>query len=309
MNKIIFMGTPEFAVPSLKKLIENKNFEILAVITAPDKPVGRKQTLTPPPIKVLAQKNKFLILQPEKIKTIELEIKNLKPDLIIICAYGKIIPQSILDIPKYGCLNVHPSLLPKHRGPSPIQWAILEGERETGVSIMLVDEKMDHGPILAQQKIESDALTHQELAPKLAELGAELLIKTIPQWINKEIKIEPQDESLATYSKIIKKEDGKINWQKSAEALERQIRAFNPWPGTFTFWQNKKLKIIQADLGNQKTMDLTAGKIFLDENKKVSVACGGGYLILEKIQLEGKKEMDINEFLKGHPEIIGNILE
>ncbi len=189
------MGTPEFAVPSLKKLIENKDFEILAAITAPDKPVGRKQALTPPPIKILAQKNKISVLQPEKIKTIELEIKNLKPDLIIICAYGKIIPQSILDIPKFGSLNVHPSLLPKYRGPSPIQWAILEGEEETGVSIMLVDEKMDHGPIIANLKFKIANLkfTYKELSEKLTELGAQLLIETIPQWINKEIKPKIQD--------------------------------------------------------------------------------------------------------------------
>ncbi|TSC96300.1 MAG: methionyl-tRNA formyltransferase [Parcubacteria group bacterium Athens1014_10] len=307
--KIIFMGTPKFAVPALKKLADDKRFEILAVIAATDKRIGRKQILTPPPVKIFARENKILVFQPKRIENFKLQISNLKPDLIIVCAFGQIIPKSILDIPKYDCLNIHPSLLPKYRGPSPIQTAILNGEKQTGVTIMLVDEKMDRGPILknCELQITNCDFTYEKLSEKLSELGAQLLIETIPEWINGKIKAKPQEESLAAYTKIIQKEDGKINWKKSAQEIENQIRAFYPWPGTFTFWQKLKLKIIQAAASLEKH-NLTPGKVFLDKNNQISVACGKGYLILKKIQLEGKKENKIEDFIKGHLSFLGSIL-
>ncbi len=215
--KIIFIGTPEFGAIVLDGLVNNGYGPIL-VATAPDKPVGRKAVLTPPPVKLLAEKYKIPALQPEKIENCKLKIENLKPDLGITAAYGKIIPKDILDIPKSGFINIHPSLLPKYRGPSPIQTAILNGDKETGVSIILMDEKMDSGPIVAMSnvKCQMSNVTHKELEKKLANLGTELLLKTIPRWLKGEIKPIPQDESKATYTKIFKKDDGKIDWKKPA---------------------------------------------------------------------------------------------
>jgi len=279
--RIIFIGTPEFGAIILEELVKN-NYQPVLVITNPDKPVGRKQVLTPPPVKLAAQKYKISIEQPEKIKNSKIKIQNLEPDLIITAAYGQIIPKEILKIPKYGCLNIHPSLLPKYRGPSPIQAAILNGDKETGVTIMLMDEKMDHGPILNQRELEFSILNFQfsKLHDRLADLGAKLLLETIPDWINGKIKPQTQDEKKATYTKIIKKEDGEINWKKPAQEIERQIRAFNSWPGAFTFIQKKgkkiRIKICQAELSK--------------DNK----------LIIKKLQPEGKKPMSFEEFKKGY---------
>ncbi len=313
--KIIFFGTPEFAIPALEKIIGDKGFEILAVVTAPDKPLGRKQTLTPPPIKILAQKNKIPVFQPKRIENFKFQISNCEPDLIIVCAYGQIIHQEILNITKYGCLNIHPSLLPKYRGPSPIQGAILNGEEETGVSIILLDEKMDHGPVIANCKLQITNCNYEELSKKLADLGAQLLVEIIPQWINKKIKPAPQNDAEATFTKIIKKGDGKIDWQKSAQKIENQIRAFYPWPGSFALWHSPKknndlkIKIIRAKAESSKQNTFPAGKIFINAAKKISISCGNGYLILKKIQLEGKKEMSVEEFIKGCLEFIGSILK
>jgi len=208
--------------------------------------------------------------------------EKLKPDLVIVASYGKIIPKKILEIPKYGCLNVHPSLLPKYRGPSPIQTTILNGDKKTGVTIILMDEKIDHGPIISNSKFEirNSKLTYGELNVKLAKLGVKLLIETIPKWIRGEIKIKPQDHSKATYTKILKREDGKIDWSKSAQEIERQVRAFNPWPGTFTFIKHKnktlRIKVLEADISK--------------DNK----------LIIKKLQPEGKKAMSFEEFKRGY---------
>jgi len=279
--KIIFLGTPEFGAIILRGLIKN-GYKPFLVITAPDKPVGRKQVLTPPPVKKIAEKYNITVTQPEKIKEAVTEIENLNPDLIICAAYGQIIPKEILEIPKYGCLNVHPSLLPKHRGASPIQTAILNGDKETGVTIILMNEKMDHGPILSSRELEFSIFNFQfsKLHNKLAELGVKLLLETIPKWINDEIKPKAQDESKATYTKILKKEDGKIDWSKSAEEIERQIRAFYPWPGTFTFIKHKgkilRVKILEASISKEEK------------------------LIIKKLQPEGKKVMTFEEFKKGY---------
>ncbi len=223
------------------------------------------------------------------------KIEKLKPDLVIVASYGKIIPKKILEIPKYDCLNIHPSLLPKYRGPSPIQTTILNGDKKTGVTIILMDEKIDHGPILAQQEweipnpksqipnksqIPINKITYDELNKKLAEFGVKLLIEIIPRWINNEIKPKPQDELKATYTKILKREDGKIDWSKPSQEIERQIRAFNPWPGAFTFIKHKgkalRIKILEADISK--------------ENK----------LIIKKLQPEGKKPMTFEEFQRGY---------
>jgi methionyl-tRNA formyltransferase len=305
--KIIFWGTPEFAAVILDSLISN-DYKPIAVVTAPDKPVGRKHILTPSPVKELAKKYGIAILQPEKAENARLEIINLRPELMIVAAYGEIIPKNIIEIPKYGSLNLHPSLLPKYRGASPIQAAILNGDQEIGTTIMLMDEKMDHGPIVGYKKlnIKNQKLTYLELSKQLANLGVELLIETLPKWLVGEIKPIPQNHAQATFTKIIKKEDGRIDWHKSAEQIERMTRAYYPWPSAYTKAKKRLLKIINASvlaMNHHKVL----GTVFFVENKKKAVACGQDALILEKVQLEGKREMTVQEFLNGHPEIINSI--
>ncbi len=313
MIRIIFMGTSDFAVPSLEKLINNKSYEIVGVFTQPDKPVGRKQELTPSPVKKLAQVNNLPIFQPETLKNKEAEeqIKKLNPDVIIVIAYGQIIPQNILDIPKFQTLNIHGSLLPKYRGASPIQSAILNCEKETGVTIMLLDKKMDHGPVLTQ---ETEAInsndTYETLHEKLANLGVELLEETLPKWFSGKITPQEQNHDEATYTKIITREDGKINWKNTAEKIDCQIRAFDPWPGTFTLWKGKRLKIKKARIldPNIGCVESDIGKTFKTAGDELAINCGQGSLVLETVQLEGKKETSGEEFIKGYPEILNSSL-
>ncbi len=312
--KIIFMGTPEFAIPSLKSLLEN-NYKIIAVITAPDKAVGRKQILKSPPVKIEAEKNNILVLQPERIreqKWIE-KIKELNPDLIVVCAYGQIIPKEIFNIPKFGSINIHPSLLPKYRGASPIQYTILNNETETGVTLILLDEEIDHGPILSSAKyqIPNSKITYVELNRKLAELGAQLLIETLPKWLNKEIIPQEQNHRQATFTKIIKKEDGKIDWSESAEKIDAKIRAFNPWPGAYSILDGKILKILEGEAIKEmdKSLEnLPLGTIF-KANNDILIKCGSGALKIKNLQLEGKKPMNIKTFLNGYSRFIGSTLK
>lgn len=318
--KIVFIGTPEFGAIILEGLIQG-NFKPILVITAPDKPVGRKQLLTPPPVKIVAEKYGIPVLQPEKIENLRSELEDLKPDLIIVVACAQILSKEILKIPKYGCLNIHPSLLPQYRGCSPIQYAILNGDRETGVSIIRMDEKIDHGDIVTISKLQitSPEITFKELSKELANLGKELLLEIIPQWIAGEIKPEPQNDSKATYTKTFKKEDGRIDWKKSARDLERQIRAFDPWPGSYCLWskenekpgKNLRVKILKASISPQKEYGPFGirGKTFLAPDNKIAVQAGKDYLIIEKLQLEGEKPVTSEEFLRGHPNFVGKILE
>lgn len=308
--KIAFMGTPEFGAIILEGLVKN-DYKPILVVTTPNKPVGRKQILTPLPVKVIAEENKIPVLHPEKILEAESEIKNSKPDLIITAAFGQILPNEILEIPKYGCLNVHPSLLPRYRGPSPIQAVILNDDKETGVTIFLMDEKIDHGKIISTSKYQvPNKITSQELSKELAKMGVKLLIETIPKWIEGKISPKAQDDSKATFTKIIKKEDGKISWKKSAEEIERQIRAFYPWPGSFTFWQRDdkkiRLKILKAEtLKLEKT---EVGKVYLDAKNNLCVQSGKDCLIIEKLQFEGKKPINSDEFLRGNSDFIDAVL-
>jgi methionyl-tRNA formyltransferase len=316
MNKVgaILMGTPEFAENIFRKFYDalKDKFEIIAVITAQDKPVGRKQILTPSPVKKWAIENNLPVLQPDKIRKPEWveKIKELNPELIILTAFGQIIPQEILDIPKYKALNIHPSLLPKYRGASPIQSVILNGENETGACLMIMDAEMDHGPVLRISKLESlnPKISYTELAKNLSDLGAELLIKTLPDWINGKIKPQEQNHAQATFCKIIKKEDGKIDWNKSADEIERQIQAFQEWPESHANFNDQQLKIVEAEAVNKKT-DRKVGEVFLDENKNLCAQTGSGILILKTIQLEGRKPVPVKDFLNGHKEIIGTILQ
>lgn len=325
--KMIFMGTPEFGAIILEKL-SLSGYKPVLIMTAPDKPVGREQILTPSPVKLLAEKYSIPILQPEKIENCKLKIENCKPDLIIVAAYGQILPKEILEIPQKGSLNVHPSLLPKYRGATPIQYAILNDDKETGVTIILMDEKMDHGPILAQRKLkieedESALILHD----KLANLGANLLIETISKWQKGLLKPLSQDETKAIYTKILTREDGRIIWKKTAKELEREIRAFSGWPGSFTFWESRggkmvRIKIIKARvLKSMGNVSYLIGKTLVVPQNEIGVQCGaqpavtigflrgGDFLAIERLQMEGKEEMGAEEFLRGHPDFIGTVLK
>ncbi|MEW6407765.1 MAG: methionyl-tRNA formyltransferase [Patescibacteria group bacterium] len=317
MFKIIFLGTPDFAAIILEKLIKSL-YKPIACLTQPDKKVKRKQKLNPPPVKILCQKHKIPVLQFEKIrdKKAILAIKNLKLDIIIVAAYGQILPKEILELPKFGCINIHASLLPKYRGASPIQYAILSGDKETGVTLIKMAEKMDAGPILAQkvQKIYNNdtALT---LHNKLANLGTSLLLEILPKIFKKKIKPKLQDETKATYTKILKKEDGKINWQNSAQNIKRQTQAFTPWPGSYTYFRKNSIKILlkikKVHILNFKVRcakNANPGDLFKTTDKKLAVSCGQGSLILEKVQVEGKKEISGSDFLRGYP-LIADLCE
>jgi methionyl-tRNA formyltransferase len=285
-TKIIFIGTGEFAAPILEKLIES-SYQVRAVITAPDKPAGRRNELAASPVKKTALKHKLTVLQPDKISNTESQIKKLSPDLIITADYGQIIPRQILEIPKSGCLNLHPSLLPKYRGPSPIQTAILNGDKKTGLTIILMDAKMDHGPIVAQEEmVIQDNDNSQTLGKKLSEQAAGLLAKTLPRYLEREIEPCLQSESRASYTKILTRQNGQIDLNKEAEKIQRMVRAFYPWPGAWLIINGRRVKILKAKAVNQKT-EATL------ETKK-------GYLLLEMVQPAGKKPMTGQEFARGY---------
>lgn len=327
---IIFFGTSEFAVPILETLFKH-GYKIPAVITRPDAPAGRKKILTPPPVKGWIQSYKLgitnqelRILQPQRLKENKefiQQLRALNPELFVVAAYGKIIPKEMLEIPEYGALNIHPSLLPKYRGPTPIQNAILNGDTETGVTIMLMDEEMDHGDIIATIRHQLSTINYYpEIHNELAQLGAQLLIENLPKWIEGEIKPKEQDHTKATYTKKFSREDGKINWVKPAEQIYNQIRALNPEPGTWTTYNLKRkiksikeggkeqvriLKILKARqiFTSPTDVNLKPGVVF-EYNKAAAVSCGSGALELKEVQLEGKKMMSISDFLNGFKEFI-----
>jgi methionyl-tRNA formyltransferase len=320
--KIIFAGTPEFAIPSLDALIKDGRFEVLAAITAPDKPVGRKQILTPPPIKKLALENNIPVWQPEKIKEAADKISALKPDFLVVVAYGKLVPKSVLAIPKYGGVNLHGSILPRYRGAAVIQAPILAGDDESGITIMLMDEGLDTGPILKIAKINLEKNeTGATLHDKLSILGAKNLPDILVDFAAGKIKPEPQSGE-SVYCPEIKKENGKIDWSKSAAEIERMVRAYFPWPGTFTrlplLFQggvrggsartDKTLKIISVENNILPVNKYQIGEIFLAD-KKLAVQCGQDALIIAELQLEGGKPLSAEEFLRGHADFIGTILQ
>ncbi|MDP3995784.1 MAG: methionyl-tRNA formyltransferase [bacterium] len=312
--KIIFIGTSEFAAIILEKLVKSTNQPFL-VISAPDKAVGRKQIVTSPPVAALAEKYKIPVVQPEKISESSGEIRKLSPDLIILAAYGQIIPENILTSPKYDSINVHPSLLPLWRGPSPIQHAILNGDKRTGVTIMKMTTELDAGPILLQKEMEMTGQEDfQELHDKLAKFAAELLNEAIFKIFSGKISLQLQDDSKATYSKILKKEDGKIDWQKPAQILERQIRAFSVWPGSHAIFNDgkgsKKIKILKARVYMPPDkIKYPVGKVLVVPQNEIGVQCGKDFLVIERLQMEGKNEVSSEDFLRGYTNFIGTILK
>ena len=298
MKKIVFMGTPEIAVPSLKALVEN-GFDIPLVITQPDKPKGRGQAVQFPPVKEYALSAGLNVYQPEKIKNnteVMEKLKNISPDFFAVVAYGKILPQDILDIPKKAPVNVHFSLLPKYRGPAPVNWAIMNGEEETGVDTMLMDAGMDTGDILLTDKTLILKKNAGELADELAITGAELLIKTLNEFEN--ITPVKQDDSLATKAPMMNKEMGLINWADDAVNIERMIRAYTPWPASYTLLDNKKVKIFKSDVV-EINHSSNPGTIIDIDKESFTIACGKNVLKIFELQIEGKKRMDTKSFLAG----------
>lgn len=305
--KIIFWGTPEFGTPSLISLINHSNYEIVAIVSQPDKKVGRKQKIEFSAIKKIALENNIKIFQPEKLSATFLNnLKKLSSDLNIVAAYGKIIPKQFLDLPKYKSINLHGSLLPKYRGASPIQSAILNQETKTGITAMLMDEKMDHGDIIAQEKIKICIDENaQTLHDKLSKLSAKLLIKILPNYLSKKIKLKQQNHKLATYTKILKREHGQVDWNQSNYKINAQIRAFYPWPGSFTYLNGKRLKIIKSSVSEHNFNLKKPGIIYLTKKNELAIQCSQNSLILEQVQLEGKKIITGANFLKGQKKIIG----
>jgi len=310
--RIIFMGTAELSCASLGKLAGDKNFSVAAVVTQPDKPKGRELKVTPSPVKILAEKLNLPVLQPLKARDEQFiaELRELEPGLIVVVAYGQILPQMILDLPRFGCLNVHTSLLPKYRGAAPIQWAIANGDAETGVTIMKVDAGLDTGPILATRRTPIlPADDSQNLHDRLAQLGAELLVETIPDFVAGKISPQPQPAEGSTYAAKIKKEDGQIDWNLPAEKIWNRLRAFTPWPGAFTFLRNAEhcsanapkpqlLKIWKAEAVEHAGR---AGEILSADKSGILVGCGQNALRILELQREGGRRLTAEQFLAGFP--------
>ncbi|MCX8030477.1 MAG: methionyl-tRNA formyltransferase [Thermodesulfovibrionales bacterium] len=294
---IIFFGTPHFAIPSLKALLDAKE-NIILVVTQPDKKKGRGHILTSPPIKDFAQSFNLLIQQPVDIKKEDFchQIKNLTPELIVVVAYGKLLPKEILTIPSLGCINVHASLLPKYRGAAPIQWTLINGEKETGITTMLMDEGLDTGDILLQKTINIDPNDNYEsLSQKLAQLGANTLLETIYGLRNNKIRPKKQTGQ-ATYAPPLKKTDGRINWTKTALEIHNLIKGLYPWPSAYTFLNNERIKIIKA---YPIEGEGEPGRVENTTNEQIIVGTAKGLLVIEEVQPEGKKIMRSSAFLQG----------
>ncbi len=300
--RVLFMGTPDFAVPSLRLLLEEKDqVEVIGVVTQPDRPKGRKKVLTPPPVKVEAIKHDLPVFQPQKLRSEEAirQVLELQPDLIVTAAYGQILPEPVLNAPKYGCINVHASLLPKYRGGAPIHHAIINGEKETGVTIMYMVKALDAGDMLLQRAIPITSGDNVgTMHDKLANLGAELLKEVLPSILDGTVQAVPQDDEQATFAPNITREDEKIDWERTAQELDCQIRGLCPWPVAYTLWKGKPFKIWKASVVNEETQGEPGTVIRLDNNGIV-VATGKGLLRLTEVQPSGKKPMPARQFING----------
>ncbi len=298
--RIIFMGTPDFAVGTLEALV-NAGHEVVLAVTQPDKPQGRKQLLVAPPVKQTAEKLGIPVYQPKRVREPEAlaVLRGYEPELIVVAAFGQILPKELLDMPVYGCINVHASLLPKYRGAAPIQWAILNGDAVTGVTIMRMDVGLDTGDMIAKAEV---AITPQDtggsLFDRLAETGAKLCVDTIPSIVDGTAVYTPQDEQAATKVGQISKKDGLIDFTRSAQSIECQIRGLNPWPSAYTSLAGKTLKIWSAQVDSQQTGE-QPGTVVLVEKDRFGVQTGDGVLICTEVQLEGKKRMPAADFLRG----------
>lgn len=301
MTKIVFMGTPDFSVPVLKQIIDD-GYEVIGVVTQPDRPVGRKKVLTPPPVKVEAEKQGIPVYQPEKIRQPdELEkVLALKPDLIVTAAFGQILPKELLDAPKYGCINVHASLLPELRGGAPIHYSILQGKEKTGITIMYMAEKLDAGDILTQVEVPiTETDTVGTLHDKLSEAGSKLLSETLPKLLNGELNPIKQNEEEATFAYNIKREQEKIDWSKSGEEIYNHIRGLNPWPVAYTTFDRKVVKIWNSKKVKHAKSE-EPGTIIRLEEDGIVVASGNDTAVkITELQPSGKKKMPAEQFLRG----------
>ena len=308
---VVFMGTPDFAVPILQGLIDN--YSVKAVVTQPDKPVGRNGEVRMSPIKKLAQDNTILVIQPNNLKEEWQDVMSLHPDIIITCAYGQIVPRELLVYPKYGCINVHASLLPKLRGGAPIHRAIIEGYTETGITIMHMNPKLDEGDIITQEKIEiTDTDTAETLHDKLSILGSNLLLKTLPSILDGTAPRTPQDDSISTYAYNIGPNDEKINFSKLKKQIYNQVRGLNSWPGAYFMFEGKRIKVWECKMSDNNYSNLLDGQISNIYPEGLGVKVSNGEIILTVIQPEGKGKMSATSFINGYQDkqsLIGKICE
>ena len=295
--RLVFMGSPEFAVPVLRKLASH--YQVVGVVTQPDRPAGRGRVLTFPPVKILSEELHLPSIQPHKLAEPDAfhQLQRWAPDLIVVTAFGQILRPTILDLPEYGCINIHASLLPRWRGAAPIQAAILNGDEYTGITIMRMDTGVDTGPILSQRSLPiSHTDTGESLAVKLSNIGADLLIETLPAYLSGKIKLKAQDESGATYAPMLKKQDGLLDFALPAANLERKVRAFDPWPGTFMDWNGQILKIHAVHIVDQST-DKPGKRLVIQGSPAITT--GKGILVLDSVQLAGRKIQTGQDFLRG----------
>jgi methionyl-tRNA formyltransferase len=306
---IIFMGTPDFALPALDMLYQG-HYPISAVVTQPDRPAGRGRNEVAPPVKLMAKKLGLPVLQPQKVKEPEFleTFYALKPDLVVVAAFGQILPKAIIDFPRFGCLNIHPSLLPKYRGAAPLNWSIIRGEHKTGVTIMLMDEGMDSGDILMQEEalVAADE-TFGELHDRMAKQGAALLMKTIEQVMSGKVCRQAQDSAAVTFAPRLTKDTGKINWGDTVHNVVNLVRGLSPSPAAYTHLDQQILKIYAAQ-PLQGPVDQTPGTIGAATDEGLAVAAADGHVILKEVQLAGKKRMSMNDFLRGYRVKTGSIL-
>ncbi len=299
------MGTPDFAVPSLQTLLEIAN--VVGVVTQPDRPAGRGRTLRPSPVKVAAEAAGVAIYQPASLRREEAAepLRAWQPDVIVVAAFGQILRPHVLELPPHGCVNVHASLLPRWRGASPIQHAILAGDGESGVSLMQMERGLDTGPVFVQEAIPLlPTETATTLHDKLAALGADMLRRHLADIVNGRLSPTPQDDTLATYAPMIAKENGRLDWHASSQQLDRQLRALNPWPGAFTSWQGELFKVVDATVVEGEAETAVVGQVLAGG----MVQTGSGQIALQQVQPAGKRAMDIDDFLRGNPHFVGAIL-
>jgi len=305
--RIIFMGTPEFAVPTLRMLID-RGEEVVAVITQPDRPKGRGQQTQPPPVKELALQHGIPVLQPLKVRAPEVieEIRALAPDLIVVVAFGQILPKALLEIPPHGCINIHASLLPRYRGAAPLNWCIINGESETGITTMMMDVGLDTGDMLLKMATPIDPdETASTLHDRLSALGADAMAATLDLLAKGELVPEKQDDSASCYAPMLKKETGEIHWQNDPSAIRNLIRGVTPWPGAYTWLDGKMLKVFRTSVAGGSG---APGTVIQAGKGGLEIACNGGSLIIEELQLEGKKRMAAGDFLAGYRIAPGTLL-
>ncbi len=308
--KILFMGTPEFAVPCLDALIKN-GYQVCGVVTQPDKPAGRGHKMTPPPVKILAQEKGIEVFQPEILRDFAFkgELDRLNPEMIVVVAYGKILPEYILNFPKYGCINMHASLLPKYRGAGPIQWSVINGEGKTGITSMLMEKGLDTGDMLLKCETEiGEYETAGELHDRLMLMGAELLIETVIKAEKGELNPEKQCDENSCYAPMINKDTARIDWSASAKVISKLICGMNPWPIAHTLYKGEALKIYKAKCG--KSAKGNRGEIVKADESGIEILCGdGNTIVATEIQFAGSKRMQVRDYLNGHTVDIGEILE